>query len=110
MRSETATETTPLRVSRRRSLRSARRSSRLEHLAGREHALGDAEGQLARHQRLGKLDLRIEHLVAMLVADGEDVAEAFGDEQRGERALALDHRVGDDRGRVDHARRSRRRA
>ena len=51
-------------------------------------------------QRLGKLDLRIVHLVAMLVADAQDVAKALGDQQRGGRPLALDQRVGDDGGGV----------
>jgi hypothetical protein len=76
------------------------RIDRLDHLAGRERALGDAERHLARDQRLGKLDLRIEHLVAMLVADGEDVAEALGDEQSSAGSLALDDRIGDDGRRV----------
>ena len=37
----------------------------------------------------------------MLVTDREDVAETFGDEQRGEGPLAFDHGIRHDGGRVD---------
>ena len=49
-----------------------------------------------------KLDLRIVHFIAMLVADMQDIAESFRDQQRRRPAFALDQRVGDDGGGVDH--------
>ncbi len=68
-----------------------------------EYAFVDLEGQMAWDQRLGELDLRVVHLVAMLVADREDVGEALGDDERGGRPLALDQGIGDQGGGVhDH--------
>ncbi len=73
-----------------------------EHAAVRAHALRNAEGEVGRHQRLRKLDLRVVHLVTMLVADAQHVAEAGGDEERGRQALALDQGIGDDGGGMHH--------
>lgn len=70
------------------------------HGAVGEGALGEPEGQVLGHQRLGEFDLRIVHIVAVLVADHEHIAEALGDDQRGRRSLALDQRIGDHRGGV----------
>ena len=60
-----------------------------------QHPLRDAVGVSARDQRLSIFDLRIEHVVAMLVADIEDVAEPFGDQERGLGTSALNDGVGD---------------
>ncbi len=75
-----------------------------EHFAVGPYALGNGEGQLRRHQRLRKFDLRIIHFVTVLVADAQDVAKSLRHEQRGRRPLALDQGIGDDcRGVHDHA-------
>ena len=97
-----ATDTTPFAL----SLRGQRLDLLLvrpaQYRAVGPHALGDAECQLRRHQRIGKLDLRIVHFIAMLVADMQDVAESFRDQQSRRPAFALDQHVGDDGGGVDH--------
>jgi hypothetical protein len=56
---------------------------RLQHLTVGENPFVDLEGQLAWDQGVRELDLRVVHVVAMLVADREHVAEALGDDQRG---------------------------
>ena len=78
------------------------RARRQRQRAVGEDALLQAEGQLARDQRLGELDLRIVHVVAVLIADREHVTEALGDDERRRQALALDQRVGHDRRGMDH--------
>ena len=50
----------------------------------------------------GKLDLRIVHVVAMLVADRQHIAKTLGDDERRRQSLALDQRIGDDRGGMHH--------
>ena len=75
---------------------------RAQYRAVGSHAFGDAERQLRGHQRIGKLDLRIVHFIAMLVADMQDIAESFRDQQRRRPAFALDQHVGDDGGGMDH--------
>ena len=42
-----------------------------------EDALVDLEPQVARHELAGRLDREVVHVVAMLAADLEDVAEAL---------------------------------
>ena len=63
--------------------------------------LGHRQPALARHQRGRLLEHDVVLVVAALVADVEHVAEALGGHERGERALALDDRVGRERGAVD---------
>ena len=46
-----------------------------------QHPLIHPEAPLARHQGGGVFDLRVEHVVAVLVADMEHVAEPGGDQQ-----------------------------
>ena len=69
----------------------------------RARSLGDFEAQVARHERLRLGDLEVVQLVLALAADLERVAEARRRDEARERALALDQRVGEERGRVDHA-------
>ena len=66
----------------------ARRVDRHEHLARRIHALGDLEGEFARHQRPRPMEEQIERLDPVAAPDGVDVAEARGGDQRGPGALA----------------------
>ena len=73
-----------------------------EHRTVREHPFRDAEPQPAGHHRLGQADEHVVDVVADLPGQLEDVAEAFGREQSGLRALALEDDVGDEGGRVDH--------
>ena len=61
----------------------------------------DLETQLARHQRLGLGDGQVVQLVLALAPDLERVREAGGGDEAGHRALALDQRVGEERGGVD---------
>ena len=61
-----------------------------------EHALGDLEDILPRHQRPVLPETRVERFRAIDPADLIDVAEPFGGDQRGLGALALDHRVNHD--------------
>ena len=56
---------------------------------------------LARHERGWLLDHDVVLVVTALVADVEHVAEAFGGDEGGEGALALDDRVGRERGAMD---------
>ena len=62
----------------------------------RQRPLRDPECEVTRNERHGEFDLRIEHVVAMLVANDENITESFRDEQRDLRPLALDQYVGDD--------------
>ena len=59
------------------------------------------ETQLPRHERLGLGDREVVELVLPLAADLERVREARGRDQAGDRALALDQGVGEERGGVD---------
>ena len=64
-------------------------------------ALGHLEAQVARHERLGLGDGQVVELVLPLAPDLERVREAFGGDEAGHRALALDQRVGEQGGGVD---------
>ena len=74
---------------------------RLQHPAVDVDPLRHHEPALARHERERLLDHDVVLVVAALVADVEHVAEALGGHQRGECALALDDRVGRERGAVN---------
>jgi len=67
------------------------------------HPLGDLEAALARHQRRGMVELHVVHVRPGLAADLEQVSEALRGDQGHRRALALDQRVGGDRGSVADA-------
>ncbi len=54
-----------------------RRVDRNEHLAGRIHALGDLEGELARHQRPRAMEEQVERVRPIAAPDRVDVAEAL---------------------------------
>ena len=69
---------------------------RFQHHALGVHAFGDLEGQLARDQRLRAVKEQIERLDPVAAADGVGVAEAARRDQRGTRALALQHGVDGD--------------
>ena len=51
----------------------------VRHGAVGEGALGDAPGEVTRHDRVGIFDLRVEHVVAVLVANIQNVPKTFGD-------------------------------
>ena len=74
----------------------------LDRAIGRETFRGLAP-PWPRHQRLRHLDEEVVQLVLALAADLQQVAEACGREQPGLGALALDQRIGEQRGGVDHA-------
>ena len=61
--------------------------------------------QVAGDRRRRELDLQVVHVVAVLVADQQRVAEAGGGDQAGAPGLALDQGVGDQRRGVDDRRR-----
>ena len=61
-------------------------------------ALGDLEHPITRYGRGRELDLQVVHVVAMLVADLQRVAEARRGDDTGPTDLALDQRIGDERG------------
>ena len=67
-------------------------------------ALRHFEPQAPRDERLGQLDEEIVELVLVLAPHLERVAEPFGRDEPGARALALDQRVGEERRRVHDAR------
>ena len=69
-----------------------------EHPAVGERPLANSEGQFRHHQRIGKLDLRIEDVVSVLVADQQHVGEAVGHQKCDRAALAFDQRIGHHRG------------
>ena len=62
--------------------------------AARIDALRHGEAQPARHDRLHLLDHQVVLVVAGLVADLENVAEAFGRDESGPGAAPLEHGVG----------------
>jgi hypothetical protein len=65
--------------------------------AVREYPLADLEARRPRHDRCGLLVLQIIDARATVALQGEDVAEAFGGDERGRESLALEYRVGRDR-------------
>jgi hypothetical protein len=75
-----------------------------DHAAVAVDALGHFQPAPARHQRFGKRQEQIVDVVALLGAGFQHVGEAGGGDQAQHGALALDHRVGDERGAVDDLR------
>ncbi len=74
-----------------------------QHIAAVIDALAHFAGQARRHQRLRLVVHHVEDRGAVgprLLGDFVDGAEAFGDQQSGLDALALEQRVGADRGAV----------
>ena len=67
---------------------------RREHAAIGSHPLRHIEAQVARHQRFRQIEIQIIQFVAMLAADLHGVAKARRGEERRQRTLALDQRVG----------------
>ena len=65
------------------------------------HAFGHGETDRPRHQRLGLLDAEIVLVVAALVGDIEDVAEALRGDQGRPCAAPFDDGIGGKRGAVD---------
>ena len=63
-------------------------------------ALGNLEDERARHERGRDLGHEVEDVGNAMARDVEEVAEAFGDEEGGARARALDDRVYGKRGAV----------
>ncbi len=59
-------------------------------------AFVDLEGAVAGDRRRRELDLQVVHVVAVLVADEQRVAEAGGGDEPRPAGLALDERVGDE--------------
>ena len=74
---------------------------RHQHRALGIDAFAHRQPQPARHQRRRQVDIEIVLLEAVFVADLDHVAKAFGGQQRGLGALALDQRIGGERGAVD---------
>ena len=74
---------------------------RKEDLAEVVEAFGDGEAEVAGDEGLGEGDAEIVLVVAALVAEGENVAEALGGDEGGAGALALDDGVGGEGGAVD---------
>ena len=66
----------------------------------RDASLVQFERPLTRDRRCRELDLQVVHVVAVLVADEQRVAEALGGDEAAPAELALDQRVGDQRRRV----------
>jgi hypothetical protein len=58
------------------------------------HALGHAEAQVARHQRLGPLHVDVVLLETVFPGDLERIAEALRRDQRRDGALAFDQGIG----------------
>jgi hypothetical protein len=69
-------------------------------LAGVAHALGDFEAQVARHQRLGLVDLDVVEVGSLLAADLQKVTKAVGGDKAGLDAAMLDEGIGRHRGAV----------
>ena len=76
---------------------------RRQHRAVRAQAFAHAEPQLARHQRLGRRRAQVVAVVLQPLAHLDDVAMAFGGEQRDLGALAFEQRIGRDRRAVHDA-------
>ena len=65
-------------------------------------ALDHLDDMAPLHERLRLVDVEIVGLVALLATDDEHVAEALRGDEAGGCALALEHRVGGDRRRMQH--------
>ncbi len=63
-------------------------------------AFVDLEGEVPRDRGSGELDLEVVHVVAMLVANEQRVAETLRRDQPGPTGLALDEGIGDEGGGV----------
>jgi hypothetical protein len=72
--------------------------------AVRPDALIHLEAPIARREGWRQFDFQVVGVVAPLEADFHHVAETLRGDERGLHALALDQRVGDERGAVDHVR------
>ena len=74
----------------------------MQHFAGRADALANLAAEAAGRQKRRRLRIerQIVHLVAHLAADLEHIAETFGGDQADTGTLALQHRVGRNRGAV----------
>ena len=92
---------TPLGAGARRAARAPRRDRAGAGRAVGQHALRTSSAELARHERRRRVDEEVVHVVAALAADLDRVPESGRREQAGPRALALDQRVGGQRGAVD---------
>ena len=77
---------------------------RQDRIARGVEPLGDGETPLPGHQRHRLLHVDVVLLETALRAHLDGIAETLGGDQRGARALALDHRVGGERGAVDDQR------
>ena len=72
-----------------------------QHVAVGRQPFADGEAADARHQRLRPVDHQVVMVEPLLVALLDDVAKALGGDQRGARTLALDQRIGRQRGAMD---------
>jgi hypothetical protein len=72
-----------------------------QHLAGIVQPFRHRDAPAAAHQRLRQFDVQVVLVVAGLIGQGEDVAEALRRDQRRLRALALNDRIRRERGAVD---------
>src|SRR6516165_1341149 len=70
------------------------------HGSVRQYALGNLVNVAAADERLWLVEVKIVGLVALLPADNQNITKTGGRDQGGRRALALDDRVGCNRGRV----------
>ena len=67
----------------------------LSHYAVRRGAFADLDNAIARHRRGRELDLQVVHVVSVLVADQQRVAETSGGNDAGTTDLAFDQCVRD---------------
>src|SRR5262245_17354959 len=68
------------------------------HSAVDGHALGHLKPPSTRHQRCGLCDLDVVKLILALASDLEGIPKTLGGDEPGWRALALDHRIAEERG------------
>jgi hypothetical protein len=71
----------------------ARQIERCQDIAGCVHALAHLVGEIARDQRTRAVEMQVEGVGPVPAADRVDIAEAFGGDQCGVCAAALEHRV-----------------
>ena len=96
-RKQTATASILCRAQLGRDLAHRLLVERQQHGAVGRDALGHAEAQVARHQRIGPLHVDVVLLEAVLPGDLQRIAKARRRHQRRARALALDQGVGGER-------------